>query len=243
MFPPHRSCVLGLARSLATGSQRSGPSLSDCAAVSCGNRNTGGDLCRPLGAGSRARRSLRGVWRERPRVETPCAAKPAASAWSLTPQRVTTVEIDLQRDLPVVTTADPRGVLSRVSPRSVRRNQRAMSTQSETRRRSYAADQTTYRVASKSCVALSGWIARRTRRCSPTRTSSVSPPTTCSTKSSTRCSARDKEFLAWRTEHSESFVPPSPAMQPTRKRRARGVASTPRRLLPTSLDEPSVARA
>jgi len=41
--------------------------------------STGGDLCRPLGAESRARRSLRGVWRERPRVETPCAAKPAAT--------------------------------------------------------------------------------------------------------------------------------------------------------------------
>ncbi len=33
--------------------------------------------------------------------------------------------------------------------------------------------------------------------------------------------ARDKEFSAWRTEHSESFVPTSPAVQPTRKRRAR----------------------
>ena len=68
---------------------------------------TGGDLCRPLSAGRQARRSLRELWRERPRVETPCAAKPAASAWSLTPQRVTTVEIDVQRDLPAVTTADP----------------------------------------------------------------------------------------------------------------------------------------
>ena len=61
--------------------------------------NTGGDLCRPLGTGRRAQRSLRGVWRERPRVETPCAATPAASAWSLTPQRAATVEIDVQRDL------------------------------------------------------------------------------------------------------------------------------------------------
>ncbi len=104
---------------------------------------TGGDLCRPLSAGSQARRSLRELWRERPPVETPCAARPAASAWSLTPQRVTPVEIELPRDLPMVTTVDPRCVLPRVSPRSVRRNQRAMSTQSEIRRRSYAADQTT----------------------------------------------------------------------------------------------------
>jgi hypothetical protein len=33
--------------------------------------------------------------------------------------------------------------------------------------------------------------------------------------------AKDKEFLAWRAENSASFVPPPPASQPVRKRRAR----------------------
>ena len=54
--------------------------------------------------------------------------------------------------------------------------------------------------------------------------------------------ARDKEFSAWRTEHSESFVPPSPAMQPPRKRRPRrraDASASPADVL----DAPSVARA
>ena len=33
--------------------------------------------------------------------------------------------------------------------------------------------------------------------------------------------AKDKEFLAWRAENSASFVPPPPAGQPVRRRRAR----------------------
>jgi hypothetical protein len=32
--------------------------------------------------------------------------------------------------------------------------------------------------------------------------------------------AKDKEFLNWRTEHAESFVPPAPAPQSPRRRRA-----------------------
>ena len=40
---------------------------------------TGGDLCRPLGAVSRARRSVRELWRERPPIWTPSPARPAAS--------------------------------------------------------------------------------------------------------------------------------------------------------------------
>ena len=32
--------------------------------------------------------------------------------------------------------------------------------------------------------------------------------------------AKDKEFLNWRAEHGESFVPQSPAPQPPRRRRA-----------------------
>ena len=42
--------------------------------------------------------------------------------------------------------------------------------------------------------------------------------------------AKDKEFLNWRAEHGESFVPPPPAAQPPRRRRtARRVdaAATP----------------
>ena len=42
--------------------------------------------------------------------------------------------------------------------------------------------------------------------------------------------ARDKEFVTWRTEHSESFVPPSPAMQPT----AEAPTEAPRRRLGVS---------
>ena len=33
--------------------------------------------------------------------------------------------------------------------------------------------------------------------------------------------AKDKEFLAWRVENNASFVPPPPASQPVRRRRAR----------------------
>ena len=53
---------------------------------------------------------------------------------------------------------------------------------------------------------------------------------------------RDKEFVTWRAEHSESFVPLSSAMPPSRKR-------LPRRRINASaspadvLDEPSPARA
>ena len=32
--------------------------------------------------------------------------------------------------------------------------------------------------------------------------------------------AKDKEFLNWRVEHGESFVPAAPAPQPPRRRRA-----------------------
>ena len=49
----------------------------------------------------------------------------------------------------------------------------------------------------------------RTRRCSPTRSSSVSRPTTCSIRSSTPCSARTRSSWPGATEHPESFVPPS----------------------------------
>ena len=105
---------------------------------------TGGDLCRPLNAERKARRSLRGLWRERPRLETPLAARPAARAWSLTPQHVGTDEIYPRRDLTVVTTMDRCRVRPRCSPRLVRRNQRAMSTQFEPCRRVYSAHKTTH---------------------------------------------------------------------------------------------------
>lgn len=39
--------------------------------------------------------------------------------------------------------------------------------------------------------------------------------------------AKDKEYLAWRAEHSDSFVPPPPTEQPVRKRRPRRRADTP----------------
>jgi len=37
--------------------------------------------------------------------------------------------------------------------------------------------------------------------------------------------AKDKEFLAWRTENSASFVPSPPANQPVRKRRSHFAAT------------------
>jgi hypothetical protein len=37
--------------------------------------------------------------------------------------------------------------------------------------------------------------------------------------------AKDKEFLAWRAENSSSFVPPPPANQPVRRRRAEAQSS------------------
>jgi hypothetical protein len=54
--------------------------------------------------------------------------------------------------------------------------------------------------------------------------------------------ARDKEFQAWRAEHTASFVPPSPAGQPVKKRRSRRRAEPP----PAAADapaEPSVTHA
>src|SRR5262245_7843798 len=67
---------------------------------------TGGGLCRPLTADGGARRSQRQPWRERPRVYTACAAKPAASAWSLTPRLPVTVEVRQQRVPWAVTAAN-----------------------------------------------------------------------------------------------------------------------------------------
>ena len=54
--------------------------------------------------------------------------------------------------------------------------------------------------------------------------------------------ARDKEFSAWRTEHSESFVPTSLLPCNRRESAEPDVAPTLRRLLPTSRLNPSVAR-
>ena len=54
--------------------------------------------------------------------------------------------------------------------------------------------------------------------------------------------ARDKEFLTWRTEHSGSYLPPSPDMQPRRKRRQRrraDASASPADVL----DAPPVTRA
>ena len=39
--------------------------------------------------------------------------------------------------------------------------------------------------------------------------------------------ARDKDFLAWRAEHADSYVPQSPASAPVRKRRPRRRAEAP----------------
>ena len=52
--------------------------------------------------------------------------------------------------------------------------------------------------------------------------------------------AKDKEFLAWRAENSASFVPPPPASQPVRRRRAKRRAEAQ----PTAVEsaaEPSAA--
>ena len=87
---------------------------------------TGGGFCRPRTAGSRGRRSQRQPWRERPRVCTARAAKPAASAWSLTPRQPVTVEFHLQRDPRVVTTAEMSLHSAPILRRSVPWNQRAM---------------------------------------------------------------------------------------------------------------------
>ena len=54
--------------------------------------------------------------------------------------------------------------------------------------------------------------------------------------------AKDKEFQAWRVEHSDSFVPPSPARQPAKPHRSRRRAdSTPSAA--HSSDERAAARA
>src|SRR5581483_2919619 len=87
---------------------------------------TGGGFCRPQTAVSRGRRSQRQPWRERPRIYTVRGARPAASAWSLTPRQPVTVEVHLQRDPRVVTTADTSLHLAAILPRSVPWNQRAI---------------------------------------------------------------------------------------------------------------------
>ena len=54
--------------------------------------------------------------------------------------------------------------------------------------------------------------------------------------------ARDKEFQAWRAEHTASFVPPSPASQPVKKRRGKRRAKPPP-VVAGGLSEPSVTHA
>ena len=100
---------------------------------------TGGGLCRPLAPNSRITRSEREPWRERPRVCTDRAAKPAASAWSLTPRQPVTVELHQQLDPGVVTTAEPTLHPAAIPPRSVPRNQRAMCSCLAPCRRNHAA--------------------------------------------------------------------------------------------------------
>ena len=54
--------------------------------------------------------------------------------------------------------------------------------------------------------------------------------------------AKDKEFLSWRAEHGESFVPQSPAAQPPRRRRAARRADAAA-TSPKAADELSPARS
>jgi len=54
--------------------------------------------------------------------------------------------------------------------------------------------------------------------------------------------AKDKEFQAWRAEHTASFVPPSPAGQPVKKRRSRRRTESPP-AAPDAAAEPSVTHA
>src|SRR5581483_8601902 len=54
--------------------------------------------------------------------------------------------------------------------------------------------------------------------------------------------ARDKEFLSWRAEHRESFVPPPSAAHPPRKRRPRRRVDGPSSA-PDVAGELSTARA
>jgi hypothetical protein len=54
--------------------------------------------------------------------------------------------------------------------------------------------------------------------------------------------ARDKEFQAWRAEHSASFVPPSPASQPVKQHRVRRRAAPPPGVADAG-PEPSVKHA
>lgn len=54
--------------------------------------------------------------------------------------------------------------------------------------------------------------------------------------------AKDKEFQAWRAEHTASFVPPKPASEPPRKRRQRRHAD-PQMSVAKTTDETAAARA
>ena len=54
--------------------------------------------------------------------------------------------------------------------------------------------------------------------------------------------AKDKEFQAWRAEHPDSFVPPSPANQPVKKRRSRRRADSQPSAVDAA-DERAVAHA
>jgi hypothetical protein len=54
--------------------------------------------------------------------------------------------------------------------------------------------------------------------------------------------AKDKEFLNWRAEHGESFVPPAPAPQPPRRRRSTRRAD-PAATSPKAAEELTPARS
>ena len=125
--------------------------------------STGGALCRPLAAGSRTTRSLREPWRERPRLCTPRAATPAASAWSLTPRLPVTVGLRRQRD-PCVVTARKT---SRVPPHFQLTHCSGTSgccRRVSTAPKHQAADETRAPAASRSFAELSGWTGRRPTR-------------------------------------------------------------------------------
>ena len=80
--------------------------------------------CRPRLPAAERGDHERHPWRERPRIYPACAAKPAASAWSLTPRLPVTVEVHRQRDPWVVTTANPSLHRAAILPRPVPWNQR-----------------------------------------------------------------------------------------------------------------------
>src|SRR4029450_6889652 len=125
-----------------------------------------------------------------------------------------------QRDPWVVTTAEPSLLLAAILPRSVPWNQRAMC--SRYPRAGGTMPLIKPRTRGKQVVRRIVRLDRETNETLFAYAHFLGEPTDyVPNEVIDTVLARDKDFLAWRAEHSDSFAPTSPASQSIRKRRSR----------------------